>query len=364
MSSDRLDPMSPFYRRVFVLVAAALLGLAVFQIVRPFLQPLAWAAMLALMLHPLQLRLTARLRGRPGLAAIVLTLLVLLMFVGPLTVLAIAFAAQARDLAALTPTLVQHFKAYEQASLATHSVLQDALAWINRYVSVGAAEVQQWALTGAKKMLEHVASLGGSAFFGAVGTVLSFTVMTFLLFFLLRDGQAIASTAIELVPMSPTHKHRLVARLNAVTRAVVLGTIVTAIVQGLLLGIGFAIAGLPAPVVFGVTGAVLSVVPFGGTALVWVPGAAALFLMGQPGWGVFLVAWGVVLVSSADNFLKPLLISGKAEVPTLAIFIGVVGGLSAFGLVGMFAGPILIALLLTLVKFASETASAAPPPAG
>ena len=111
--------------------------------------------------------------------------------------------------------------------------------------------------------------------------------------------------------------------MSVVTRAVVLGTVVTALVQGTLLGVGFAIAGLPAPVVFGVIGAVLSVVPFGGTALVWVPGAAALFLTGEYGWGLFLVAWGVILVSSADNFLKPLLISGKAEVPTLAVFVGV-----------------------------------------
>jgi predicted PurR-regulated permease PerM len=88
---------------------------------------------------------------------------------------------------------------------------------------------------------------------------------------------------------------------------------------------------------------------------VWIPGAIALFLKGDPGWGVFLALWGVLLVSSADNFLKPMLIGGKAEVPTLAVFIGVLGGLSAFGLVGMFAGPILIALVLALIRFASET---------
>jgi predicted PurR-regulated permease PerM len=133
-----------------------------------------------------------------------------------------------------------------------------------------------------------------------------------------------------------------------------MGTVLTAVVQGVLLGAGFAIAGLPAPVVFGVIGAILSVVPFGGTALVWVPGAVALFVQGQAGWGLFLALWGVLLVSSADNFLKPMLIGGKAEVPTLAVFIGVLGGLSAFGLIGMFAGPVLIALVLTLVKFASE----------
>jgi len=343
-----------FYRRAFILAAAALFGLAVYQVVRPFLQPMAWAAILALLLHPLQQRLGRLLRGRQGLAALILTLLVLLMFIGPLTGLAVAFAAQARDLAELMPGLMEKVRAYDSASFAPLSWLQGLFDWLNRTLSISTAEVQQWALGGVRRMLEHVASMGGMAVFGAVGTVLSFTVMFFLLFFLLRDGVAIARTSIGLVPLEPARKALLVARLDAVTRAVVAGTVLTALVQGTLLGIGFAMAGLPAPVVFGVVGAVLSVVPFGGTALVWIPGCAALFLMGETGWALFLAAWGVVLVSSADNFLKPLLIGGKAEVPTLAVFIGVIGGLSAFGLIGMFLGPVLIALMLTLVKFASE----------
>jgi predicted PurR-regulated permease PerM len=360
MNAPQQDPQTPaglsdpFYRRVFTLVAAAALGLAVYFIVKPFLQPLAWAGILALFLHPLQRRLGKWLRGRENLAALALTLLALLMFVGPLTGLAIAFAVQARDLAALVPELVEQARAYDGESLAAVPWLQAPFAWLDRTLSISAAEVQQWAFSGARRVLERVASMGGMAFFGAVGTVMSFTVMLFLLFFLLRDGPAIARTTIGLVPLEPARKAVLVSRLNDVTRAVVLGTVLTALVQGTLLGIGFAIAGLPSPVVFGVFGGVLSVVPFGGTALVWVPGAAALFLMGETGSGIFLTVWGLVLVSSVDNFLKPLLIGDKAEVPTLAVFIGVLGGLSAFGLVGMFLGPVVIALVLTLVKFASE----------
>jgi predicted PurR-regulated permease PerM len=107
--------------------------------------------------------------------------------------------------------------------------------------------------------------------------------------------------------------------------------------------------------VFGVIGAVLSVVPVGGTALVWVPGAAALFLQNDYGHGLFLTAWGLLVVSTVDNFIKPVFISGQAEVPTLAVFIGVIGGLSAFGLIGMFIGPIVLALALALLRFADES---------
>ena len=355
------DLSDPFYRRVFALVAAAALGLAVYFIVKPFLQPLAWAGILALFLHPLQRRLGRRLRGHENLAALALTALALLMFVGPLTGLAVAFAAQARDLAALVPGLVEQARAYDSERLAALPWLHGLFDWLDRTLSISSAEVQQWALSGARRILDRVASMGGTAFVGAVGTVMSFTVMLFLLFFLLRDGAAIARTTVGLIPLEPARKALLVSRLSAVTRAVVLGTVLTALVQGTLLGVGFAIAGLPSPVVFGVFGGVLSVVPFGGTALVWVPGAAALFLMGETGSGIFLAVWGVVLVSSVDNFLKPLLIGDKADVPTLAVFIGVLGGLSAFGLVGMFLGPVVIALVLALVKFASEVEPPRPP---
>jgi predicted PurR-regulated permease PerM len=352
-----------FYKRVFALAATALIGLSVYHIVQPFLQPMAWAAILALFLNPLQGRLARLLRGRENLAALLLTIFTLLMFIGPLTALAVAFGAQAQHLLTLSGDWLDRFREGGQFSLGSIPHLDALFAWLDQHFSISVGEVRQWAVNGATKLLQTLASSGGTAFFGAVGTVLSFTVMLFLLFFLLRDGESIARTAVTLVPLGAKRKKVLTQRLKDVTRAVVLGTLVTALVQGLLLGVGFAIAGLPAPVVFGVVGAVLSVVPFGGTALVWVPGAAALFLTGHPGMGLFLALWGALPVSSADNFLKPLLIGGRAEVPTLAVFIGVLGGLSAFGLVGMFTGPIVMALVLTLVRFASESPENVPPAA-
>jgi predicted PurR-regulated permease PerM len=124
-------------------------------------------------------------------------------------------------------------------------------------------------------------------------------------------------------------------------------------IQGVLLGIGFAIVGMPAPVVFGVLAAILSVVPFGGTALVWVPALVTLLVQGRYGQALGILIVGVI-VSSVDNFIKPLLISGRSTLPTLAVFIGVLGGLAAFGLVGLFLGPVVIALVLALVEFLRE----------
>jgi predicted PurR-regulated permease PerM len=346
-----------FYERVLAVAGLALLAALIYQILVPFFAPLAWAIFLAFLLQPAQARLTGWLRGRDSAAASLLTIFVLLMFIGPLAALAIAFGQQAAGLAVLLQHWLEQHQGQGILDLADLPLLDRALDWLDRYAGVSATEAQAWLLGRAKGVFEKLAALGGTALLGALGTVLNFTVMLFLLFFFIRDGQGMARAAINLVPLEPGRRDELQDRLGAVTRAVVLGTVVTAAIQGLLLGIGFGVAGLPAPVVFGVIGAVLSIVPFGGTALVWVPAVGVLLFQGRYGAAIVLAVIGLV-VSSVDNFLKPLLISGRAVVPTLAVFIGVLGGLFAFGIIGMFLGPVVIALALALVNFAKETQQA------
>lgn len=350
-----------FYERVLAVAGLGLLAVLLYRILEPFLAPMAWAVFLGFLLQPAQTRLARWFRGKDSIAALVLTVLVLLLFIGPLTALAVAFARQAAELAGLLQQWIVRQEGRSFADLAGLPVIGPVLEWLDAYAKVSAAEVQAWLLEGGRKLLERLAALGGTAFLGAVGTVLSFTAMLFLLFFFIRDGRAMAQGAVGLVPLTRARREALTERLAAVTRAVVRGTVLTAIVQGLLLGIAFAIVGLPAPVVFGVIGAVLSVVPFGGTALVWVPAVAVLLAQGRYTSAIVLVVAGAI-VSSVDNFLKPLLISGRAFVPTLAVFIGVIGGLAAFGMIGLFLGPVVIALGIALVNFAQDTQKVAPRP--
>jgi predicted PurR-regulated permease PerM len=139
-----------------------------------------------------------------------------------------------------------------------------------------------------------------------------------------------------------------------VTRAIVFGTTVTAVLQGVLIGIGFTIAGLPSPVVFGVLAALLSLLPVGGAAFVWIPAAIWLFFDKHWGFGIFMVVWGVLL-GGLDNVLRPLLISGRARISALAVFVGVLGGIPAFGAIGVIAGPVVLSLVLALIEFAEES---------
>ncbi len=347
-----------FYERVLAVAGLALLAALLYQILQPFFAPLAWALFLAFLLQPAQKRLTRLFRGRNSLAASLLTVFVLLMFVGPLAALAVAFGKQATGLAMLLQHWLEQHQGQGMPDLADLPLLGRALEWLDQYAGISPAAAQAWLLERGQALFEHFAALGGTALLGALGTVLNFTAMLFLLFFFIRDGRGMAHAAINLVPLELARRKDLQDRLGAVTRAVVLGTVVTAMVQGLLLGIGFVVTGLAAPVVFGVMAALLSVVPFGGTALVWVPAVALLLFQGRYGAAIVLAAFGVV-VSTVDNFLKPFLISGRAVLPTLAVFIGVLGGLIAFGVIGMFLGPVVIALAIALIDFAQDTHKAA-----
>jgi predicted PurR-regulated permease PerM len=342
-----------FYQRLIGAVCLALVAYLVFRIIEPFLAPIAWALFIGFLLQPQQARLTQWLRGRASIAAFGLTMLVLVLFLGPLTALAFAFARQAADLAGR----LQDWMSGQDQSTLTHldrlPVIGNLLDWLERNFQISTTHVQEWVVEGAQRLFQQLATYGGVAFLGAVGTVLSFTVMLFILFFIIRDGRAIARLGAALVPLPPERREDLAARIASVTRAVVRGTVVTAIVQGCLTGIGFAAVGLPAPVVFGVLAALLSVVPFGGTALVWAPAVVVLLAQGRYTQAVILIVFGAV-ISSVDNFLKPMLISGRTVLPTLAVFIGVLGGLAAFGMIGLFLGPVVIALVLALIEFSKE----------
>jgi len=193
---------------------------------------------------------------------------------------------------------------------------------------------------------------------GALNTVLAFTVMLFMLFFFVRDGADSVAAIRDLIPLQPKHREQLMQHAAAVTRAVVFGTGVTALVQGTLVGIAFAITGMSSPVVFGVFAALFALLPFGGTAIVWLP--AVIWLSMQDKWGMSIVMLVIGLFSaSIDNVLRPWLVSGRAEVGTLTVFVGVLGGTAAFGPIGLFLGPVLLALIIALTKFALQMRRAA-----
>ncbi|HTV96774.1 MAG TPA: AI-2E family transporter [Steroidobacteraceae bacterium] len=346
---------SPFYSRVFALVVAGLLGYALFEIFAPFFNSLSWAMFFAFLLYPVNLRLRRRLRGATRAAGL-LTVLTPIMILLPLSAMSVAFIAQVSALVRLVQKRAQALDIKSFSDLKQFPLIARANGWLQAHAGISADQIQSWIISTSQQLLQRAAGLSGSFFLGALGSVVAFSIMLCLLFFFLRDGDAMCARARGLIPLDEERKDRLFHQLSAVTRAIVLGLTLTALVQGVLVGIGFAIASLPSPLVFGVLAALLSMLPVGGASIVWVPAVGWLLYQERWGFAIFMLAWGLML-AGAESLLRPLLISGRARISALSIFVGVLGGIPAFGAIGIVLGPVVLSLALALIEFAEEPAA-------
>ena len=348
------SPLPRFYARAFYLTIVALLGALVFRVLTPFVAPMLWAALLAFMSRPLEAWLTKRWR-RPTLSAALITVTASVVIIAPVALFLTLFARQATELYSEFQAEAHDRKLPALQVVLGWAPVEKLLSLAGDVTSLSRDQLLKQATEAAQAALQQVASFSGSALLGAFAVLSQFFLTLFLLFFFVRDGHRMLQIAVRLVPMPSSQKAQLLDQMGSVTKAVVLGTLVTALVQGTLLGVGFAITDLPSPVVFGAIGALASLVPIVGTSLVWVPATLTLLAQGRPGWALFLAVWCVVLVAGSDNVVRPMIISGRANVSTLLVFIGVLGGVNAFGFAGFFVGPLLLSLIGALLRFVDES---------
>jgi predicted PurR-regulated permease PerM len=342
---------SSFYRQIFVVVTVAILGWALWSIFEPLWTTIGWAAVLAFLLHPLHERLTTRFKGRASLSAGLLTALTPFFVMAPIAFLGVVFA---RQVANILSNMSKSTLTYPDilARLDTTPVIGSAVRWIRDAAPITAEQINGWVMDGTQTVLKSAASMGGSIALGIMGSLVGFFMMLFLLFFLLRDGRLMLRRLIQFIPMEPRPRGQLIAYLGDVTRAVVFGSVATALIQGAFTGIGFALVDLPSPVVFGVLATLAAFLPVG-SSIVLIP--AVLYLMFEGRWGaaIFLGVWGAG-VGVMDNFLRPYLTAKQAEVSTLAVFVGAIGGVSAFGILGLVIGPVLLGFIAALLQFAEK----------
>lgn len=348
--------MSPprFYRRAFGVITFGVLGYFLFRILAPFTSAILWASLVAFMLMPVKRWLDGRWR-RPSLSAGLLTATTLLVVAGPVTLFAFAFTGQATELASRMRAEAHDRNMPTLQLLLELKPVHALVTSAGSVTSLSDEEILARASEALRDTANELATLGGTVVIGAFSAITQFLMMLFLLFFLLRDGQKMVERFVRLVPMSAERKAELQTTLGGVASAVVLGALATAAVQGTLLGIGFAIAGLPSPLVFGAVGALASLIPVVGTSLVWGPAAIILLARGETGWAVFLTVWSIVLVSGSDNVIRPLVISGRSKASTLLVLVGLLGGVGTFGFAGLFMGPLILTLAAALLTYADES---------
>jgi len=353
-----------FYLRAFSLAFSALLLYLLWLIFRPFLSTIVWAVLLAFVLYPVNRWLQRKFGNRKGAAAGVMILIVVVAVVVPAVFLTSLFVRQASELLGRMSLLANRYQIQRPQDLFRIPMFDQISRWFDEKTPLSSADVQQYAVNAARSALEFGLTHAKGLLLGVVALFGSLLLMLFVLYFFFRDGDRLAGEFLAVIPAPADRKAKLVEYISQVTRAVVYGTLVTAIVQGTLVGVAFAICGLPSPAVFGVLASIASLLPVGGTAFVWLPGAIVLASDSRWGWAIALALWGILVVGTIDNVLRPALISGRAQISTLPVFFGVLGGVAAFGPVGLFLGPILIALAQALLAYARDAAVDDDPAAG
>lgn len=341
---------SSFYRRIFAVAAIATLAYLLLKLVKPLASPLGWAIVLAFLLHPLHERLTRRLKGHSAISAGLLTGLTPFLVLAPLSFLGVVFTGQ-------VVSLIDYLRGrtwlpYSELvnRLDHYPVIGGALGWVRHNASISMQDVQHWATDSIQSMLKSAAALGGNIAIGVFGTVISFCLMLFLLYYFLRQGKTIVTHLTRLIPMEPEPRTHMMEYLADVTRAVVFGSTATALICGAFVGTGFAFVGLPSPVVFGVLGVIAALLP-AGAAVILVPAVAYLLVTGHWGPAIFLAVWTAAMWV-VETVLRPVLTAHRAEVSTLAVFIGAIGGVAAYGVLGLVIGPVLLSFAVAIMLYA------------
>lgn len=325
---------------VFILVAGC------FLVLRPFLAATLLAAVICVSTWPVYLWLLRRMKGRQNIAALSMTLSLALVVILPLALVAYNLADN-----------VTAF--YDGIKQAIEVGPPEPPAWLKGVPIVGAPVDAYWHLIATsreemdaltKRLLEPAKTflLSGGILLGR--GVMEMSLAAFVSFFFYRDGVALARFLnVAMDRVVGTHAKNVFGIINNTVRSVMYGLLGTALAQGFVATIGFAIAGVPAALLLGVVTSLLSLIPVG-PPLIWGSAAIWLFYQGTVGWGIFMLLWGFFLISTVDNVVKPLLISRGSNLPFILVLFGVMGGVLAFGFVGVFIGPTLLAVGFSLIK--------------
>jgi predicted PurR-regulated permease PerM len=324
-------------------------------ILDPFLQAIGWAIVIALATFPLHRRLKARLAGRAGIAAGLMTAGVFLLLVVPMTVV---LALLVQDVSQAEKLLTAALKGGSSEGIVDVLQHPSIAPWVARATELaGIADINlKAAVTKAvQSTLEWLLGSIGSVIKNLFVFLFQLFLVVVALFFVYRDGERAERAFWSAMPLSTAVKTRVRDTTASVVAAVVSGVLVTAAVQSLLAALGYWVAGLPSVVLLGALTFIAAFIPVVGTMLIWLPASVYLLLTGDTAFGIGLLVWGAFAVGGIDSILRPLLISGSTGLPLSLMMLGALGGLLAFGFFGLVVGP--LALALFLVVFESQRAA-------
>ncbi|MEX1258473.1 MAG: AI-2E family transporter [Gemmatimonadota bacterium] len=340
------------FRQAFLLLLVVGISILFLLVIRNFLLSVFLAAVIAGVSSPLYAWLLRHLGDRRRLAAVIV-ILVLLLLVG--VPLAGFFALVANEAVQVSQGAGAWLEG-QSGRLEQVRGFLERLPLMGPLIPEGEVLVEQF-----RELAGRTGPVLMGAFAAATRGTANFLLQTFIvlysLYFFLKDGPEILRTILYYIPLRPEEENSLLERFVSVTRATLKGSLLIGVIQGGLAGLAFWAAGVPGAAFWGTVMVVLSIIPAIGSGLVWVPAVLYLFLRGEALAGVLLLSWCVVVVSSVDNFLRPLLIGRDAKMSDLLILLSTLGGILFFGVLGFIVGPIVAALFVTVWHIYGETFS-------
>ena len=336
-------------KRVTVIFLTAMTAVALYfcyLLFQPFLKPLLSAVVIAVVFFPVHERIHKVLRS-PSFAALASTIIVLLLIIVPAVAIILAIKEEVAGLYQLIDE-----KSSESGGLSPYvsQLLERPIQWIGRFVDLSKFDLRASLLGRLREVSSFLVAEGWMIVGGVTTFILNSVITLFTLFFLFREGRSMRRRAAAILPLSSEQVEKLFGGVENTIIGTVYGGLAVAAVQGALVGLALWVFGVPSPVLWGVIASFFALLPVVGTAAVWVP--AAIYLLATGSWvkAVILAAWGIFIVGTIDNLLRPYLISGRVQMHTLLIFFAVFGGVNVFGFLGLFIGPVILAVTLTLLR--------------
>ena len=333
LSGGSLDISRKNIALIILIAILVLIFIGAYEVFKPFYKAIIWAVIGGVTFWPVNKKIRLLLGGKESLGALLVVAGLLLFFLVPSSFLLMSLVTQMTNL---------YEKVYPQMPF--------ILNRLSELIPFRDDSFRERIIAGVDDFGKVLISYMGSVTGNALSILFQMAVTVMLLYFIFRDGERFIEKLRSSALVPAEDIDIFIRETGEVISAVMYGVVFTAMLQGLLGGIGFWITGLPAPVLFGSIMFILAIIPFAGTALVWGPAAIYLLYYGMIGKGIFLIIWGLLAVGMIDNFLRPYFISKRLGFHVVLSFIGIVGGMSAFGLLGVFLGPLLLALMIRLLE--------------
>lgn len=340
-----VDKLPAYFLLLTLVVALYFL----FDILRPFLTVIFLAAVLTVTFHPMYRKILKVFRGYSGWASIVSCLIVVLVIIVPLASFVVMLTNEAVDTYYVVKSKVESGVFDEYLQWQQGGVFYDVKQNLDPFVNWEEIDIKEYIVNAAQVLSTFLFDQTANFLRSISSLLLNFFVMLFAMYYFFKDGEKLVKHLGRISPLPSLYEGELFRKMDSMVKAIMIGVFLTAVIQGIVGGVGFAIVGVSSPVFWGTAIAFFSLVPVVGTAAIWLPAAVVLAILGNYWEAVFMALWGMFAVGTVDNFVRPYLIGGKAKTYPLLTFFVILGGIFTMGLKGIIVGPLILMVVMSLL---------------